>query len=86
MGAPAWPTTSTVGASASMPAWTACYTSNKASSSTTTKYTVTFDTNGGNIVSNQEVKKGGYVSKPSIPMKIGYNFLYWSFLNQNKLN
>ena len=43
------------------------------------KYVVTFDTNGGSLISNQEVKKGGYVTKPTNPVKIGYNFLYWIY-------
>ena len=42
-----------------------------------TYYTVTFDSNGGSLVSSQTVKSGGLVSKPSNPTKSGYTFDGW---------
>ena len=41
------------------------------------KYTVTFDTVGAESISSQEIKKGGYVNKPTDPTKEGFNFLGW---------
>ena len=43
------------------------------------KYTITFDTNGGNVLPNQTVEEGNKVYKPSNPEKEGYIFKYWSF-------
>lgn len=40
-------------------------------------YSVTFDSNGGSSVSNQIVKDGESITKPSDPTKEGYKFLYW---------
>lgn len=44
------------------------------------KYTVTFDSNGGSVVSSVQVKKGDKVSKPSEPTRDGYVFSGW-YLN-----
>ena len=40
-------------------------------------YIISFDTDGGSIVENQEVKKKDKLEKPSDPVKEGYVFLYW---------
>ena len=40
-------------------------------------YTVTFDSNGGSVVSNQTVVEGSTVTKPATPTKEGYNFAGW---------
>ena len=46
-----------------------------------TKYTVTFDLNGGNIggetTYTQEVSEGSYAQKPANPVKDGYTFMGW---------
>ncbi|NLK12617.1 MAG: InlB B-repeat-containing protein, partial [Candidatus Phytoplasma sp.] len=41
------------------------------------KYTVTFDSNGGSLVSPIEVKKGDKVGKPDDPTKENYDFENW---------
>ena len=41
------------------------------------KYTVKFDTQGGNKVDDQTVVEGGKASKPSDPEKAGYKFVEW---------
>jgi len=43
-----------------------------------TKYTVTFDSNGGTAVSSQTVTKGKTASKPTDPTKEGYTFVEWT--------
>ena len=48
-----------------------------------TKYTVTFDSNGGTAVSSQTVEKGKTASKPADPTKEGYTFVEWT-LNGTK--
>lgn len=45
-------------------------------------YTVSFDTNGGTVVSAQIVKEGGFVTKPSDPVKEGYTFGGW-YISKN---
>ena len=40
-------------------------------------YTVTFDTNGGTVISKQLVKEGNVVIKPENPIKKGYIFKEW---------
>lgn len=47
-----------------------------------TKYTVSFDSNGGTIVSSQTVVEGQPVTKPTEPTKKGYTFSGWK-LNGN---
>lgn len=42
------------------------------------KYTVTFDTDGGNSISSIKVKKNSTVSKPVNPNKEGYTFVTWT--------
>lgn len=42
-----------------------------------TKYVISFDTNGGNKIDNQEVKKDGKIVKPTTPIKKGYEFIEW---------
>ena len=42
-------------------------------------YTITFDTDGGNTILSQKVKKGSFISKPDNPTKTGYDFLYWTY-------
>ena len=43
----------------------------------TKKYTVTFNTDGGNEISSKEVNEGKKVEKPENPTKEGYKFLGW---------
>ena len=45
-------------------------------------YRVTFDTDGGNPIESQVVKKDEKVLKPSTPVKDGYNFIEWQLDNQ----
>ena len=42
-----------------------------------TKYTVTFDSNGGSTVESIEVENGKKITKPIDPTKEGYTFLGW---------
>jgi uncharacterized repeat protein (TIGR02543 family) len=44
---------------------------------TVTKYTVTFNSNGGSAVAAQEVSSGGLVTKPADPTKSGLTFAGW---------
>ena len=41
------------------------------------KYTVSFDTDGGTVISNKEVSEGEKISRPEDPKKEGYNFGGW---------
>ncbi len=43
--------------------------------------TVTFDTNGGNVIEKQVIKAGETVSKPQNPTKNGFKFEYWYIKN-----
>ena len=43
----------------------------------TQKYTVTFNTDGGNEISSKEVNEGEKVEKPEDPTKEGYTFVKW---------
>jgi len=43
-----------------------------------TKYTVTFDSNGGSAVSSQTVESGKTAAKPTNPTKEGYTFVEWT--------
>ena len=52
---------------------------------TVTKYTVTFDSNGGSKVSKQTVEAGKVATKPSNPKRSGYTFKGW-FLNGTEYN
>ena len=52
-----------------------CPTTDPESSSTT--YTVTFNTDGGSAVPDQKVEEGKKVSKPANPTKAGYTFVAW---------
>ncbi len=49
------------------------------------KYTVTFNTSGGNTISNQIVTKDETATKPADPTKNGYVFLGW-FINNEEFN
>jgi len=42
---------------------------------------IDFDNNGGTIVEPQTIKKYTTIIKPQDPEKEGYEFLYWSYLN-----
>ncbi len=44
-----------------------------------TSYTITFNTDGGSLVNNQNVLEGEKVIKPSDPTKEGYTFEYWTY-------
>lgn len=50
-----------------------------------TKYKITFDSNGGSKVESIEVKKGSVVPKPTTPIKDGYKFIGW-YLNNSEYN
>ena len=41
------------------------------------EYTVTFNTDGGNEITSQKVKKGEKITKPDDPVKNGYDFAGW---------
>lgn len=43
----------------------------------TTKYTVTFDVDGGSAVEPQEVEEGGLVTEPEDPTKALFTFGGW---------
>ena len=55
-------------------------TPNKPEEPTVTKYTVTFNSDGGSSVSKQTVVSGKTATKPSNPTKSGYTFKGW-YLN-----
>lgn len=42
------------------------------------KYTVTFDTDGGNAISEQKIEKGKTAKRPSDPTRNGYTFVEWT--------
>ena len=42
------------------------------------KYTVRFDTYGGNKISSIKVSDGKKIGKLEVPQKDGYEFLYWA--------
>ena len=42
------------------------------------KYTITFDTAGGNVMEEVEVEKGTAIGELEVPKKEGYTFLYWT--------
>lgn len=46
-------------------------------SETTTKYKITFDTDGGSAISSLMVKSGDKLNKPTNPAKSGYSFKEW---------
>jgi len=50
-----------------------------------TRYTVTFDSQGGTKVNSQKVEKNKTVIKPSNPEKEGYKFIGW-YLNGSEYN
>lgn len=43
----------------------------------TTRYTVSFDTNGGNKISSESVKRNGTLTEPATPTKDGFDFVGW---------
>ena len=49
------------------------------------EFTVKFNSNGGSSVSNQTIKKGGKVTKPSNPTRKNYDFINW-YLNDKVYN
>lgn len=44
-------------------------------------YKIKFDSDGGTYISDQLVKSGGYVKKPTDPIKEGYQFIDWAYNN-----
>ena len=46
------------------------------------KYTITFDTNGGNEITSIDVKNNQIVKLPEVPKKDGYKFVAW--INENE--
>lgn len=50
----------------------------KPTTPTVKKYTVTFNSNGGDAVSSQTVEEGNQVIKPSNPARSGYTFVGWT--------
>lgn len=57
-------------------------TTNNNKNNTVTRYTVTFDTNGGTYVESKIVEVGKTIMKPDNPSKNGYDFIGWN-LNGN---
>jgi len=55
------------------------------SKDTSTVYTISFNTDGGNEVVSQQVEEGEKVTKPADPSKEGYEFLGW-YLNGKYFN
>ncbi len=43
----------------------------------TTRYTVSFDTNGGNKISSERIKRNGTLTEPTAPTKEGFDFAGW---------
>ncbi len=43
------------------------------------KYTVSYNSNGGNYISSEEVREGNTVSRPSNPRRSGYTFKGWYY-------
>ncbi|MGN0334529.1 MAG: InlB B-repeat-containing protein [Lachnospiraceae bacterium] len=41
------------------------------------KYYIRFDTYGGTEIASQKLEHGQYVKEPEIPVKPGYEFVYW---------
>lgn len=60
-------------------------TTNSTKTEGTTKYTVTFDSNGGSKVSKQTLEVGKTAQKPSNPTRSGYTFKGW-YLNGSAYN
>ena len=50
-----------------------------------TKYTVKFDTAGGNTIADKTVEKGSTVAKPENPKRDGYTFIAW-YHNDTQFN
>lgn len=42
-------------------------------------YTASFESNGGTSISNQSIKEGGTITKPTNPTKEGYTFVGWYY-------
>ena len=49
-----------------------------------TKYTVTFNSDGGTLIDSQKVIKGEKAIEPTIPIKEGYTFVGW-FMGEEKM-
>ena len=43
------------------------------------EYTVTFDTDGGNVIEPIKVQPGDLIGRPADPVKEGYTFAYWEY-------
>ena len=41
-------------------------------------YTITFDTNGGSLITNIEIKNNEVIKLPDNPDKEGFKFAYWT--------
>ena len=46
---------------------------------TQTKCIVTFNTNGGSYIPNQELEKGDRIQEPEDPIKEGHTFINWTY-------
>ncbi len=53
---------------------------------TTNKFTVKFDSNGGNEIQSIEVESGKSIEEPAAPFKNGYTFRFWSIDNNETSN
>ena len=53
----------------------------KANYNATVYYKVSFDTDGGNIISSEMIASGKMLSDLPIPIKDGYTFRYWQYGN-----
>ena len=42
-------------------------------------YTVTFNSNGGTVITSKKVKKGKTLNKPDTPIREGYEFIGWYY-------
>ena len=49
-------------------------------------YTIEFDTAGGNHIAAQSIKIGKTAKQPNVPIKAGYIFVGWYYLNQSGTN
>lgn len=56
---------------------TVVYAKWKPTSTTSTSYTVMFDSQGGSTVGRQQVREGACAARPATPTRAGYDFVGW---------
>lgn len=54
-------------------------TTKKKTTTITRKYTVSFNTNGGTLISDQMVKENQVIISPGVPRREGYKFVGWFY-------